>query len=90
MTTISTLEQLDAFTRSGAPRATITGDLAAKIANTVAFNPGAGLPITYERKEHREMGGNVIAVTEVHWVHFGSTKIDLGQILEKLGVDTTG
>ncbi|WP_063023682.1 hypothetical protein [Nocardia niwae] len=86
MTQISTVEQLNEFTRSRVSRATITGELATRINSTVGFG-AAALPITYERKEHRDSNGTVIAVTEVHWVHFGSSRIDLDQIRGKLGIE---
>jgi trans-2-enoyl-CoA reductase len=86
MTQISTVEQLKAFTSSRAPHGTITGELAARISGTVGSGADS-LPISYERKEHRDMNRDVIAVSEVHWVHFGRDRIDLGQILGRLGIE---
>ncbi|WP_068059215.1 hypothetical protein [Nocardia xishanensis] len=86
MAEISTLEQLNEFTRSGALRATITGDLAAQINRTAGLSPAAPITITLDRKEHRDWNHASLGVTEVHWVTLGGARIDLGQILSRLGV----
>ncbi|AXK88549.1 hypothetical protein IU443_28520 [Nocardia farcinica] len=84
MTAITTVEQLNEFVRSKQPRATISGDLA----NTLNRHLGTStsLEVIYERKEHRDMNRDVIAVTEVHWLQVGRSRIALDDVLNRAGI----
>ncbi|MFE7744445.1 hypothetical protein [Nocardia sp. NPDC057455] len=87
MTDITTMEQLREFTHSGALSGTITGELGELFAKGVSASPP--LPITYQRHtQQREWNGEAIPSSPGDYlVHFGNTRIPLGNILWKLGIE---
>lgn len=86
MADISTLEQLSEFVRTRTPHGIITGDLAVKFAQKTSYG-GNTLPITRECVHGRDPISGVTKVNENWWVHFGNTRIELGNILYTHGIE---
>jgi hypothetical protein len=89
--TISTVEELVEFGKQNQTSyVELVGQVRSNVNGLFGLNSDAPVYARYEKLEHRDWGGDVIALTELYTVVVGLRGFDLDDILDNLGVTEDG